>query len=134
MLSQKWTLGPYTLAIFKLFGFGFGFFLSDGAYGPGPECTRVFRGTFQKSTNISILIVYNRGEGRGKESLRKNLWGRQPSPLYTMLREAAKKFHPQMENYKDSNSKVFKTFTVQELSAHCASYNEIPSRSSSHGA
>ena len=29
-------MGPYALAIFKLFGIGFGFFLSDGAYGPGP--------------------------------------------------------------------------------------------------
>ena len=36
ILSQKWTLGPNALAIFKLFGFGFGVFLSDRAYGPGP--------------------------------------------------------------------------------------------------
>ena len=27
----------YALGISKLFGFGFGFFFSDKAYGPGPE-------------------------------------------------------------------------------------------------
>ena len=34
MLSQKWNLGSYALPIF---GFGFGFFLSDRAYGTGPD-------------------------------------------------------------------------------------------------
>ena len=33
---KKWTFGPYALAIWTVFAFGFGFFLLYRAYGTGP--------------------------------------------------------------------------------------------------